>query len=66
MATLKDIADRAGVNIATVSRFFNNRNLVKASTAERSNPLSRKSATASAPGARGRARPTASAYGISA
>ncbi len=35
MATLKDIADRAGVNIATVSRFFNNRNLVKASTAER-------------------------------
>lgn len=35
MANLKDIADRAGVNIATVSRFFNNRNLVKASTAER-------------------------------
>ncbi len=35
MATLKDIADRAGVNIATVSRFFNNRNLVKASTADR-------------------------------
>ena len=35
MATLKDIADRAGVNIATVSRFFNNRNLVKTSTAER-------------------------------
>ena len=35
MATLKDIADRAGVNIATVSRFFNNRNLVKASTAEK-------------------------------
>ena len=33
MATLKDIAERAGVNIATVSRFFNNRNLVKASTA---------------------------------
>ena len=33
MATLKDIADRAGVNIATVSRFFNNRNLVKNSTA---------------------------------
>ena len=35
MANLKDIADRAGVNIATVSRFFNNRNLVKASTAEK-------------------------------
>ncbi|MBP5584859.1 MAG: LacI family DNA-binding transcriptional regulator [Lentisphaeria bacterium] len=35
MATLKDIADRAGVNIATVSRFFNNRNLVKASTADK-------------------------------
>ena len=35
MANLKDIAERAGVNIATVSRFFNNRNLVKASTAER-------------------------------
>ena len=35
MATLKDIADRAGVNIATVSRFFNNRNLVKAATAEK-------------------------------
>ncbi len=35
MATLKEIADRAGVNIATVSRFFNNRNLVKASTAEK-------------------------------
>ena len=35
MATLKDIADRAGVNIATVSRFFNNRKLVKASTAEK-------------------------------
>lgn len=35
MANLKDIADRAGVNIATVSRFFNNRSLVKASTAER-------------------------------
>jgi DNA-binding LacI/PurR family transcriptional regulator len=35
MATLKDIADRAGVNIATVSRFFNNRKLVKASTADR-------------------------------
>ena len=35
MANLKDIAERAGVNIATVSRFFNNRNLVKASTAEK-------------------------------
>ena len=35
MANLKDIADRAGVNIATVSRFFNNRNLVKAATAEK-------------------------------
>jgi len=35
MATLKDIADRAGVNIATVSRFFNNRSLVKASTAKK-------------------------------
>ena len=35
MASLKNIAERAGVNIATVSRFFNNRNLVKASTAER-------------------------------
>ena len=35
MATLKDIAERAGVNIATVSRFFNNRNLVKAATAEK-------------------------------
>ena len=35
MANLKDIADRAGVNIATVSRFFNNRKLVKASTAEK-------------------------------
>jgi DNA-binding LacI/PurR family transcriptional regulator len=35
MATLKDIADRAGVHIATVSRFFNNRNLVKAATAEK-------------------------------
>lgn len=35
MATLKDIAERAGVNIATVSRFFNNRNLVKAATAAR-------------------------------
>ncbi len=35
MATLKDIADRAGVNIATVSRFFNNRKLVKASTADK-------------------------------
>jgi DNA-binding LacI/PurR family transcriptional regulator len=35
MANLKDIANRAGVNIATVSRFFNNRNLVKASTAEK-------------------------------
>lgn len=33
MANLKDIADRAGVNIATVSRFFNNRSLVKAATA---------------------------------
>ena len=33
MANLKDIAERAGVNIATVSRFFNNRNLVKAATA---------------------------------
>lgn len=33
MANLKDIADRAGVNIATVSRFFNNRNLVKDATA---------------------------------
>ena len=35
MATLKDIAERAGVNIATVSRFFNNRSLVKAATAEK-------------------------------
>ena len=35
MATLKDIAERAGVNIATVSRFFNNRNLVKVATAEK-------------------------------
>ena len=35
MANLKDIAERAGVNIATVSRFFNNRSLVKASTAEK-------------------------------
>ena len=35
MANLKDIAERAGVNIATVSRFFNNRSLVKASTADR-------------------------------
>ena len=35
MATLKDIAERAGVNIATVSRFFNNRDLVKAATAEK-------------------------------
>ena len=35
MANLKDIADRAGVNIATVSRFFNNRKLVKAATAEK-------------------------------
>ena len=35
MANLKDIADRAGVNIATVSRFFNNRKLVKAATADR-------------------------------
>ena len=35
MANLKEIADRAGVNIATVSRFFNNRSLVKAATAER-------------------------------
>ena len=35
MANLKDIAERAGVNIATVSRFFNNRSLVKAATAAR-------------------------------
>ena len=35
MANLKEIAERAGVNIATVSRFFNNRKLVKASTAEK-------------------------------
>ena len=35
MANLKEIAERAGVNIATVSRFFNNRSLVKASTAEK-------------------------------
>ena len=35
MANLKEIAERAGVNIATVSRFFNNRALVKAATAER-------------------------------
>lgn len=35
MANLKEIAERAGVNIATVSRFFNNRTLVKASTAEK-------------------------------
>ena len=35
MANLKDISDRAGVNIATVSRFFNNRKLVKAATADR-------------------------------
>lgn len=35
MANLKEIAERAGVNIATVSRFFNNRSLVKAATAER-------------------------------
>ena len=35
MANLKDIANRAGVNIATVSRFFNNRSLVKTATAEK-------------------------------
>ena len=35
MANLKEIAERAGVNIATVSRFFNNRSLVKPSTAEK-------------------------------